>query len=84
MKYDIRLGDKLVGHKSSKKNNKNFKKIKLDDIENGIMNYYIEEDDLKELNLLNQQLISIYLYTIADIIFYDATINQIEYLYDKI
>lgn len=41
------------------------------------------EEELKELSLLNSSLISTYLFTISDIIFYDSTINAIKYIVSR-
>ena len=45
--------------------------------------FKFSEDDLKELSLLSSALISTYLFTISDIIFYNSTINAIEYIIGK-
>lgn len=45
--------------------------------------FELSEDDLRELSLLNNALISIYLFVISDIIFYDSTINAIGNIVNK-
>lgn len=45
--------------------------------------FEFSEDDLRELSLLNSALISIYLFIMSDIIFYDSTINAIENIVNK-
>ena len=41
------------------------------------------QEELEELSLLNSSLISTYLFTISDIIFYDSTVNSINYILNK-
>ena len=41
------------------------------------------QEELEELSLLNSSLISTYLFTISDIIFYDSTINAIKYIVSR-
>lgn len=66
-----------MGHnKSFKKNNNNFKYENEE-------NFQFSEEDLRELSLLNSSLISTYLFTISDIIFYESTINAIKYILSK-
>lgn len=41
------------------------------------------QEELEELSLLNSSLISTYLFTISDIIFYDSTVDSINYILNK-
>ena len=41
------------------------------------------QEELEELSLLNSSLISTYIFTISDIIFYDSTVNSINYILNK-
>lgn len=66
-----------MGHnKSFKKKNNSFKYEREE-------SFQFSEEDLNELSLLNSSLISTYLFTISDIIFYDSTINAIKYILTK-
>ncbi|MBQ8999666.1 MAG: hypothetical protein IJ086_13405 [Clostridium sp.] len=64
--------------RSFKKNN-----IDLEDDNEKERYFELSEDDLRELSLLNNALISIYLFVISDIIFYDSTINAIGNIVNK-
>lgn len=64
--------------RSLKKNN-----IDLEDDNEKERYFELSEDDLRELSLLNNALISIYLFVISDIIFYDSTINAIGNIVNK-
>ena len=67
------------------RHSRSFKKKNIDLEEDNEKERYFElsEDDLRELSLLNNALISIYLFIISDIIFYDSTINAIENIVKK-
>ena len=67
------------------RHSRSFKKSNIDLEEDNEKERYFElsEDDLRELSLLNNALISIYLFIISDIIFYDSTINAIENIVNK-
>ena len=67
------------------RHSRSFKKRNIDLEEDNEKERYFElsEDDLRELSLLNNALISIYLFIISDIIFYDSTINAIENIVKK-
>lgn len=45
--------------------------------------FEFNEEDLRELSLLNRALISTYLFTIADLILYSSTINSIEHIISR-
>lgn len=64
--------------RSFKKNN-----IDLEDDNEKERYFELSEDDLRELSLLNNALISIYLFVISDIIFYNSTINAIGNIVNK-
>lgn len=64
--------------RSLKKNN-----IDVEDDNEKERYFELSEDDLRELSLLNNALISIYLFVISDIIFYDSTINAIGNIVNK-
>lgn len=59
------------------------KNIDLEDDNEKERYFELSEDDLRELSLLNNALISIYLFVISDIIFYDSTINAIGNIVNK-
>lgn len=65
-----------MGHNKSFKKNNRFEYEKEE-------KFKLSEEDIKELSLLNSSLISTYLFTISDIIFYDSTINAIKYILSK-
>ena len=67
------------------RNSRSFKKNNIDVEDDNEKERYFElsEDDLRELSLLNNALISIYLFVISDIIFYDSTINAIGNIVNK-
>ena len=67
------------------RHSRSFKKNNIDVEDDNEKERYFElsEDDLRELSLLNNALISIYLFVISDIIFYDSTINAIENIVNK-
>ncbi|WP_133014748.1 hypothetical protein [Clostridium cuniculi] len=69
------------------RHSRSFKKKNIDlenDNDNEKERYFeLSEDDLRELSLLNSALISIYLFIMSDIIFYDSTINAIENIVNK-
>ena len=67
------------------RHSRSFKKSNIDlEDDNGKERYFeLSEDDLRELSLLNNALISIYLFVISDIIFYDSTINAIGNIVNK-
>ncbi|MEN8077125.1 hypothetical protein ABFP60_09185 [Clostridioides difficile] len=60
-----------------------FRKDNIDFENDKEREFKFSEDDLKELSLLSSALISTYLFTISDIIFYNSTINAIEYIISK-
>ena len=62
-----------MGHNKSFKKNNRFEYEKEE-------KFKLSEEDIKELSLLNSSLISTYLFTISDIIFYESTINAIKYI----
>ena len=59
------------------------KNIDLEDDNEKERYFELSEDDLRELSLLNNALIPIYLFVISDIIFYDSTINAIGNIVNK-
>lgn len=67
------------------RHSRSFKKNNIDVEDDNEKERYFElsEDDLRELSLLNNALISIYLFAISDIIFYDSTINAIGNIVNK-
>lgn len=67
------------------RHSRSFKKKNIDLEDDNEKERYFElsEDDLRELSLLNNALISIYLFVISDIIFYDSTINAIGNIVNK-
>ena len=67
------------------RHSRSFKKNNIDVEDDNEKERYFElsEDDLRELSLLNNALISIYLFVISDIIFYDSTINAIGNIVNK-
>ncbi len=65
-----------MGHNKSFKKNNRFEYEKEE-------KFKLSEEDIKELSLLNSSLISTYLFTISDIIFYESTINAIKYILSK-
>ena len=67
------------------RHSRSFKKNNIDVEDDNEKERYFElsEDDLIELSLLNNALISIYLFVISDIIFYDSTINAIGNIVNK-
>ncbi|WP_297714220.1 hypothetical protein [Clostridium sp.] len=67
------------------RHSRSFKKSNIDLEDDNEKERYFElsEDDLRELSLLNNALISIYLFVISDIIFYDSTINAIGNIVNK-
>lgn len=67
------------------RHSRSFKKRNIDVEDDNEKERYFElsEDDLIELSLLNNALISIYLFVISDIIFYDSTINAIGNIVNK-
>ena len=67
------------------RHSRSFKKNNIDVEDDNEKERYFElsEDDLIELSLLNNALISIYLFAISDIIFYDSTINAIGNIVNK-
>lgn len=67
------------------RHSRSFKKRNIDVEDDNEKERYFElsEDDLRELSLLNNALISIYLFVISDIIFYDSTINAIGNIVNK-
>lgn len=67
------------------RHSRSFKKrnISLENNNDKKRDFEFNEDDLIELSLLSSALISTYLFIISDIIFYDSTINSIEYIVSK-
>ena len=67
------------------RHSRSFKKNNIDVEDDNEKERYFElsEDDLRELSLLNNALISIYLFVISDIIFYYSTINAIGNIVNK-
>lgn len=67
------------------RHSRSFKKKNIDLEDDNEKERYFElsEDDLRELSLLNNALISIYLFVISDIIFYDSIINAIGNIVNK-
>ena len=76
MKYKHKIRRGYVGHNKSFKKNNRFEYEKEE-------KFKLSEEDIKELSLLNSSLISTYLFTISDIIFYESTINAIKYILSK-
>ena len=67
------------------RHSRSFKKrnISLENNNDKKRDFKFNEDYLIELSLLSSALISTYLFIISDIIFYDSTINSIEYIVGK-